>query len=94
MATVDEASILGGCSNVAGTGTATVDPGCTGFGDSFTAIVGGIGNQDTPLGSAILGGENNSVDSGQGGVVAGGHNDALSGTSSAVSVIGSQMFNP
>jgi hypothetical protein len=92
--TVDEASVLGGCSNVAGTGTATVNTGCSSFGDSFTAIVGGIGNQDTPLGSSILGGESNSIDSSEGGAIAGGQNIALSGATADVSVIGTQLFNP
>lgn len=93
-ATVDEASVLGGCSNMAGAGTIHVDPGCTGFGDSFNAVVGGIGNHAIPLGSAILGGDDNEVSSGQGGVVAGGHNLALSGVTNDVSVIGTQIFNP
>ncbi len=93
-ATVDEASVLGGCSNVAGKGTATVNSGCTSFGDSFTTVVGGIGNQDTPLGSAILGGEENSINAGQGGAVAGGHNIGLEGISNDITVVGSQLFNP
>lgn len=93
-ATVDEASVLGGCSNVAGLGTVTVNSGCTSFGDSFTTVVGGIGNQDTPLGSAILGGEENSVDSGQGGAVAGGHNIGLSSPFPDYTVAGTQLFHP
>ncbi len=93
-ATVDEASVLGGCSNVAGVGTATVNSGCTSFGDSFTTVVGGIGNQDTPLGSSILGGEENSINAGQGGAVAGGHSIALEGVSNDITVIGTQLFNP
>jgi hypothetical protein len=93
-ATVDEASVLGGCSNVAGAGSVSVDPGCTAFGDSFTTIVGGIGNQDSPLGSAILGGENNAVDSGQGGAIAGGSNLGLSTATHDVTAVGTQIFNP
>jgi hypothetical protein len=93
-ATVDEASVLGGCSNVAGQGTATVNSGCTSFGNSFTTVVGGIGNQDTPLGSSILGGENNDINAGQGGAIAGGHNIGLEGISNDITVVGQQLFNP
>jgi len=71
-ATEDESVVVGGCSNVAGAGTVGVDPECNEFGDSFMAILGGIGNQDTRLGSTISGGESNSVTGARGDAIAGG----------------------
>ena len=71
-----------------------MNPACLKFGRSFTAIVGGIGNQSTPLGPVVLGGDSNSVVNAEGGVVAGGHNRLLSSPSADSSSIGPQIFGP
>jgi hypothetical protein len=88
------ASILGGCSNLAGAGTLSVSSSCTALAASLMAIGGGIGNQDTSLGSAILGGDSNSVVGGQGDAIAGGNHETLSGSGADISRIGSASFNP
>jgi hypothetical protein len=54
----------------------------------------GNGGPSGPLGSSILGGEENSINAGQGGAVAGGHNIGLQGISNDITVVGSQLFNP
>jgi hypothetical protein len=58
------------------------------------AIGGGIGNQDTSRGSAIRGGDDNSVAGGQGDAIAGGNHETLSGSGADISRIGSSSFSP
>lgn len=92
--TVDESAILGGCSNLAGSGNLSIQPKCSQFGDSFMSIVGGIGNQDTTLGSSILGGYSNSITGGQDDAIAGGSGESVSNPTNYLSRVGSTGFTP
>jgi hypothetical protein len=58
------------------------------------SILGGIGNQDTKLGSTIAGGTSNRVTGGVTDAIAGGNNETLSGATNYLSRIGNATFNP
>ena len=66
----------------------------TEFNDSFMATVGGIGNQDTKLGSSILGGESNTITGGTADTIAGGSSESLSGVTNYLTQAGSSNFAP
>ena len=56
------------------------------------SIAGGIGNQDTKLGSAILGGESNTITGGTADAIAGGSAESLSGSTNFLTRSGSTSF--
>ncbi len=93
-ATNDEGVVVGGCSNVSGAGNVSIVPGCTQFGNSFTAILGGIGNQAVSLGATVAGGQANVANGGQSLAIAGGFGENLLSPSNYLSRIGNTGFNP
>ena len=58
------------------------------------AILGGIGNQDTALGSTISGGESNSVTGARGDAIAGGLGESLVSASSDETRVGPTTSGP
>lgn len=90
----DESTVLGGCSNLAGEGSVLVNPKCTEFGNSFQAVVGGLGNSANNLGSTILGGELNVVNGGTAESLGGGKEEDLKSATSEEGQFGKTLFAP
>lgn len=92
-ATQDEATVLGGCSNLAGSGTLAVSATCFSYGNSYMAILGGIGNEVDTLGSVIDGGRGNHISGGNFVAISGGHAETNAATD-YLTRAGSNSFTP
>lgn len=75
----------------------SVNSGCTTFGNSFTSVVGGIGNQALNMASSIVGGYQNTVGNLSGTMaqsLLGGLNRTLSSITNEASQAGPSLFSP